>query len=68
MLKYSKVYGSAYFVGEEIIMKNFKGKLLMLVSILIPVFMFVGCSEEKKLTEEDVSFSFEKKKMEKILI
>lgn len=49
-------------------MKNFKGKLLMLVSILIPVFIFVRCSEDKKLTEEDVSFSFEKKKMEKILI
>lgn len=42
-------------------MKNFKGKLLILVSILIPVFMFVGCDEEKKLTEENVSFSFEKK-------
>ncbi|CUP74684.1 Chitinase [Clostridium baratii] len=42
-------------------MKNFKGKLLMLVSILIPVFIFVGCSEDKKLTEEDVSFSFKKK-------
>ena len=46
-------------------MKNFKGKLLILISILIPVFMFVGCGEEKKLTEENVSFSFEKKENEK---